>query len=726
MSEIDVADNVAGPPETAKSIQSEGNDLDNDTSHMPAPSLVRADIDSDVQEERIQARRLRIAKRREDERRKAAGIAVEETVVKTNPALEPHPEQSNMRIATSHQTLDRLREQGMDRVTLVRVTADYAESKRRREEKTARTQRRQQLQDERDATMQLYERVHKMLEEAAGLHTAPELHEALLKQQEACKELIAQKDTLITDFQKQLKSKDDEYVRSLRAQTADIDTVLSYMDQEVRSLTSSYKQELEDIESTFMKERQELVTAARQEWQEAMTKRREDEIKYLEDARERVEEQEKQLEHLRVTDLDEYNIIKRKLETDIHQLQQQLQNMKATYQLNTEKLEYNYQILKKRDEENAITISQQKRKLNKLTDAFNNLLAKIAKQEALLEQENVKLTQEFTKAADHFQDLQKKARHFTALDRRQIDEVWQMNEDSNVKLAKQLLAADQAIHEQQLGVQWVRPLEVLFDSTATEQQVRSRAASAVARELMEGRDVDNLNTGHLSAETLRRALELLCEEGDFLVESQFDVLLGSLEAHERTLLRLDAMFKALAINTEEDMKQLAMYFISPDQTPEVQDDTTPRSSQIKLIDRTEVTAALRRFVDSRGSAAGANATLGVSPGLAARNPAFWERLANVVPLQHERCYGALRDAMEKYHDNLTRRAAAITDVDNLKQQNSELRMLLKQYMASNVNKALVVPPTAVLAHQVRQEQSTSSAATQSRAAMAATIAASSS
>ena len=39
--------------------------------------------------------------------------------------------------------------------------------------------------------------------------------------------------------------------------------------------------------------------------------------------------------------------------------------MKATYQLNTEKLEYNYQILKKRDEENAITISQQKRRINK-------------------------------------------------------------------------------------------------------------------------------------------------------------------------------------------------------------------------------------------------------------------------------------------------------------------------------------------------------------------------
>lgn len=46
-------------------------------------------------------------------------------------------------------------------------------------------------------------------------------------------------------------------------------------------------------------------------------------------------------------------------------LEQQLQQMKAIYQLNQEKLEYNFQVLKKRDEENTIIKSQQKRKLNR-------------------------------------------------------------------------------------------------------------------------------------------------------------------------------------------------------------------------------------------------------------------------------------------------------------------------------------------------------------------------
>jgi len=51
-------------------------------------------------------------------------------------------------------------------------------------------------------------------------------------------------------------------------------------------------------------------------------------------------------------------------------LEQQLQQMRATYQLNQEKLEYNFQVLKKRDEENTITKSQQKRKITRYIETL--------------------------------------------------------------------------------------------------------------------------------------------------------------------------------------------------------------------------------------------------------------------------------------------------------------------------------------------------------------------
>ena len=68
-----------------------------------------------------------------------------------------------------------------------------------------------------------------------------------------------------------------------------------------------------------------------------------------------------QLEQLRIHDAEEYNLVKIKLETDVKVLEQQLQQMRATYQLNIEKLEYNYQVLKKREEENGTILSSQKK-----------------------------------------------------------------------------------------------------------------------------------------------------------------------------------------------------------------------------------------------------------------------------------------------------------------------------------------------------------------------------
>merc|ERR550519_759744 len=112
-----------------------------------------------------------------------------------------------------------------------------------------------------------------------------------------------------------------------------------------------------------------------------MTARADKEQEYMRARERRVEDYEQQLQQLRIQDAEEYNTVKIKLETDVQILEQQLQQMKATYQLNQEKLEYNFQVLKKRDDENTITKSQQKRKITRLQDLLNNLRLKLNKQE---------------------------------------------------------------------------------------------------------------------------------------------------------------------------------------------------------------------------------------------------------------------------------------------------------------------------------------------------------
>lgn len=57
---------------------------------------------------------------------------------------------------------------------------------------------------------------------------------------------------------------------------------------------------------------------------------------------------------MQARDAEDYNKLKIKLETDVQVLEQQLELMRSTYLLNTEKLEYNYRVLTEKYAQNHL------------------------------------------------------------------------------------------------------------------------------------------------------------------------------------------------------------------------------------------------------------------------------------------------------------------------------------------------------------------------------------
>ena len=68
------------------------------------------------------------------------------------------------------------------------------------------------------------------------------------------------------------------------------------------------------------------------------------------------------------------------------------------YQLNTEKLEYNYRVLTERDMENTQTLMTQKRRLNRLKDTLSTLMSKYEDSNKKYKAKNAELTDEYTRA----------------------------------------------------------------------------------------------------------------------------------------------------------------------------------------------------------------------------------------------------------------------------------------------------------------------------------------
>ena len=208
---------------------------------------------------------------------------------------------------------------------------------------------------------------------------------------------------------------------------------------------------------------------------------------FMEKMLEQSEEYQRKLEELRVLDAEDFNILKIRLETDIQSLEQHLEAIRATYQLNTEKLEYNYRVLVERDQENQSTINQQKRKIARQRDLLSSLKSKYSDSDRRAQDENSRLTEEYKRITEQFKELKIKFRHFQTSDTKRYREVWAMNEEKVAALVREVLQADKIIHAQQLGVDWRPPGRETFEQPLASAEEALREAEA---EVLEAAGVD--------------------------------------------------------------------------------------------------------------------------------------------------------------------------------------------------------------------------------------------
>uniref|UniRef100_A0A8D2IZE3 Dynein regulatory complex protein 1 n=1 Tax=Varanus komodoensis TaxID=61221 RepID=A0A8D2IZE3_VARKO len=660
----------------------------------------------------------------------------------------------NKSISYKEERLAKLLIDGTQLVTNIQVAADSRETQRRAEEEELTRQRIEKLENEARANQDKFDEITAKWAGAKQKVIPQELWEALSQQQLQCALLIEEKNKLISELQQELKSKDDQYVKDLRRQAEDINLLLERMEEQIRNITKNYRRELLQIEKAFEVERRELLSSNKKKWEQGMQTLNRQELDFMMARLKKVEEYERELNQLRVQDAEEHSVIKIKLERDVQILEQQLQQMKAIYQLNQEKLEYNFQVLKKRDDENTIIKSQQKRKLNRLHDVLNNLRLKLAKQIKQFREENQTLTADYKRIVEQYKDLQRTMRHFAIVDAEHFREVWLMNEEEAKRLIRKALDADRVIHAQQLGLPWVEPGDWFLHNVGPVVHTRTeKSAHQLAQEVLaEGTPEEGCRETaeaaaqalrSISAQTVKHVLELLCDESGFLIESKLRGLLQPLEKHDRTLMRLDSIFAVSSASPPTEAgcgSLLRLWVLCPRQDPgppEVQAGpwlsyATGKEAApgVEAADEEEARAAPPGEEEGPVDAAAPCSALRMHPddvlkALKAfvqelreprerrppvkkvheerddsKDSEYWDALAHVIPDGKLKLWDALIVGLQKYYHILMQRAKLITETEGLHQQNVELRMLLQQYLQSPVNAELLIPPTHLLRLQL--------------------------
>uniref|UniRef100_A0A8C0ME43 Dynein regulatory complex protein 1 n=1 Tax=Canis lupus familiaris TaxID=9615 RepID=A0A8C0ME43_CANLF len=691
-------------------------------------------IYSDNPQERIQARRLRIAARLEARRREALGEYLD-----GKKESEEDQSKSSKQKEESRLKLAKLLLCGTELVTNIQVATDIREIHRRVEEEEIKRQRLEKLENEVKTSQDKFDEITAKWEEGRQKRIPQDLWDVLSTQQVHCAALIEDKNKLISELQQELKTKDDQYVKDLKKQSDDICLLLERMEEQVKNVMKTFRQELSYIEKAFEIERQELLTSNKKKWERALQAHNAKELEYLMNRIKKVEDYEKQLNKQRIWDWEEYNMIKIKLEQDVQILEQQLQQMKATYQLNQEKLEYNFQVLKKRDEESTVIKSQQKRKINRLHDTLNNLRSKYAKQIKQFQEENQSLTSDYKRLVMQFKELQKAMRHFALIDEKQFREIWLMNEEEAKELISRAFDVDRIIHTHHLGLPWTVPDFWFLRNVGPISQQQQKSATQILEEVLMQTEEEETEEAaseaesyldlpkQISAKTTRKILMLLCDESGFLIESKLLSLLLPLEKNECYLLKLDAIFSALGIESEDDLYKLVNFFLryrvyhspsSQEQTSlmsalepgekrdleeqkeeslgEGEAEEKEHPSSPMLIHPNDVLKILEAFVMGLKKPRDSRAPVKLKHVRDdSKDSEYWEALTTVISDTTQNLWDALYTALEKYHLILTQRAKLLIENNSLEQQNTELQMLLQQYLDSKINSELQVPPTQV-------------------------------
>ena len=127
-----------------------------------------------------------------------------------------------------------------------------------------------------------------------------------------------------------------------------INELIKAMKLQFNHMRTDYANQLNAIESEFERERAALLSKNDDEIKALFKQHKEVEEKFLKLKADQEEEQSRQLENLRSQDANNQAEQKIKLEKEMQILEKCMEDMKAVYRLNEEKLDFNTKVLTER------------------------------------------------------------------------------------------------------------------------------------------------------------------------------------------------------------------------------------------------------------------------------------------------------------------------------------------------------------------------------------------
>ena len=222
-------------------------------------------------------------------------------------------------------------------------------------------------------------------------------------------------------------------------------------------MRQAYREELKLIEDVMMQERRLAIEANDRKWEDLYRKRENEEVDQCQKKFDRLEQFVREMDEIRVSHQERYRQVKIRLENELGEIQREFERLKTACAMNGEKLDYNFQVLRRREDENLIINSQQKRRINKLQDVVDALRKGTREYGASTAAEISKLGVEVDNLKKCVGEIESKAAMLAEANDSKYWKVWELNVRSAEEVLGRILAIDEILCEQQLGLEWRKP-----------------------------------------------------------------------------------------------------------------------------------------------------------------------------------------------------------------------------------------------------------------------------
>ncbi|XP_061391826.1 dynein regulatory complex protein 1 homolog [Musca vetustissima] len=621
-----------------------------------------------------------------------------------------------LQLEQSDKCLQELLDFGNELVNNIKAANEQQEllqcrSKKQREEALHQT-----LRTEAAETLKLFDEINAKWLEMNEMREPMAIFEEMQKQRENIAQMMSSKDELIEKCQEELRRINAKYDADQQKQSQDVCFLVERIDDQIELLKKSYKENLYELQEAIDTEKKKLHQASQDKWSRMYTDLTLKEEEKMELVKEKQELYSQELEKIRTKQEEITRATRIRLEKDAEMLELEIRKTRANILINSEKIDYNYQVLQKRNEENIIINNQQKRRVAKFNESIVLLKRKLESMKQSNRQVMERYTEEIQKLHASINELQLKSEHFRKSNRNKFTKVWAMHFKEIKDLLNSVWDVDRILYEQQLGRKWERPAIDMEALDYTKPKGKAPASyGRQRRPLPSGSRKPQAK--QVNQRQLQDILQKISDRAGFLIEERLLEILKPYTDEEKCLVRIENIFAALNITDMAVVNSLISYFEPYSWCPNCseginqkslkslysfkakEEENSPESSEaspesacsnhILVMEPALVLTALNEFTSQQMRAKSANGKdhkrdlcLETEMDLLALDEqhilSYWQQFSKFMPQDKQNLWKTIEHGLNHYLEVLKKRSQLDGECVFLQKQNSELKYLLQK------------------------------------------------